>query len=233
MMNYVAFNVTSWLVKGPVKDPDVVRSADRPDSLRDSSADDPRHESPHRSDRRDRRRAPRGGPFPLDGARVHARRPGPKPASRHPRRFAGRAAELVALLLSGAFAGLAGANDVLGVQGLFKANWDPGYGFTAFALVYLARLNSLLDHPVRLLLLVPASRRRIDAAPRGRADLLRRDARRADADLLRGRRLSRADALAVARAEEVETGPANAGEPPARYWVRDARAGRAVVRRSP
>ena len=24
MMNYVALNVTSWLVKGPVKDPDVV-----------------------------------------------------------------------------------------------------------------------------------------------------------------------------------------------------------------
>jgi simple sugar transport system permease protein len=48
---------------------------------------------------------------------------------------------LLALLLSGGFAGLAGANDVLGVQGFFKANWDPGYGFTGFALVYLARLN--------------------------------------------------------------------------------------------
>ena len=53
----------------------------------------------------------------------------------------------VALLLSGGFAGLAGANDVLGVQGLFKGNWNPGYGFTAFALVYLARLNSLLLVP--------------------------------------------------------------------------------------
>lgn len=54
---------------------------------------------------------------------------------------------LLSLLLSGGFAGLAGANDVLGVQGLFKANWNPGYGFTAFALVYLARLNSLLIVP--------------------------------------------------------------------------------------
>lgn len=52
-----------------------------------------------------------------------------------------------ALLLSGGFAGLAGANDVLGVQGVFKANWDPGYGFTGFALVYLARLNSLAIVP--------------------------------------------------------------------------------------
>ena len=49
----------------------------------------------------------------------------------------------LALLLSGGFAGLAGANDVLGIQGLFKANWNPGYGFTAFALVYLARLNAV------------------------------------------------------------------------------------------
>ena len=36
---------------------------------------------------------------------------------------------------------------VLSVQGLFKGNWNPGYGFTAFALVYLARLNSLLIVP--------------------------------------------------------------------------------------
>src|SRR5262249_17752768 len=50
---------------------------------------------------------------------------------------------LAALLASGAFAGLAGANDILGAKGLFQGNWDPGYGFAAFALVYLARLNSL------------------------------------------------------------------------------------------
>jgi general nucleoside transport system permease protein len=48
---------------------------------------------------------------------------------------------VAALIVSGGFAGLAGANDVLGVRGLFLGNWDPGYGFTAFALVYLARLN--------------------------------------------------------------------------------------------
>ena len=35
------------------------------------------------------------------------------------------------------------ANDILGVKGLFQGNWNPGYGFAAFALVYLARLNSL------------------------------------------------------------------------------------------
>jgi simple sugar transport system permease protein len=50
---------------------------------------------------------------------------------------------LFALLASGAMAGLAGANDILGVKGLFQGNWSPGYGFAAFALVYLARLNPL------------------------------------------------------------------------------------------
>jgi simple sugar transport system permease protein len=50
---------------------------------------------------------------------------------------------VVALLVSGGLAGLAGANDVLGVQGLFKGNWNPAYGFPAFALVYLARLHPL------------------------------------------------------------------------------------------
>ena len=29
------------------------------------------------------------------------------------------------------------------MKGLFQGNWNPGYGFAAFALVYLARLNSL------------------------------------------------------------------------------------------
>ena len=40
---------------------------------------------------------------------------------------------LGALLASGALAGLAGANDILGVKGLFQGNWNPGYGFAAFA----------------------------------------------------------------------------------------------------
>ena len=46
---------------------------------------------------------------------------------------------LVALVSSGALAGLAGANDILGVRERFQADWNPDYGFAAFALVYLAR----------------------------------------------------------------------------------------------
>ena len=49
--------------------------------------------------------------------------------------------------LGGAAAGLAGAIDVLGVFGLFKASYQPGYGFVAFALAYLARLRSIAVIP--------------------------------------------------------------------------------------
>ena len=143
MMNYVAINVTAWLVKGPVKDPTVVPpqtvlipQEDRLPDLFGSGV--------HiglvvglvltalvavlfRSTvlgfmldvvGKNRRAALHAG-MPVGGL------------------------TLLALLLSGGFAGLAGANDVLGVKGLFQGNWSPGYGFVAFALVYLARLNGL------------------------------------------------------------------------------------------
>lgn len=143
MMNYVAFNVTSWLVKGPVKDPAVVppqtkllaKEARLPEILGSGV---------HiglvvglivaLAVAILFRRTVLG--FMLDvlgnnrRAAIHAGMP------------VGRLTAL-ALLLSGGFAGLAGANDVLGVKGLFQGNWNPGYGFAAFALVFLARLKSL------------------------------------------------------------------------------------------
>ena len=147
MMNYVALNVTTWLVKGPVKDAERVapETAQIPLELR----------------------LPK-----IPGTEVHigliagavvvvlvavlfrSTVPGymltvlgrNRRAAIHAGLPVGTLI-LAALLLSGGFAGLAGANDVLGVQGVFKANWDPGYGFTAFALVYLARLNSLAIVP--------------------------------------------------------------------------------------
>jgi simple sugar transport system permease protein len=147
MMNYVALNVTAWLVKGPFKDPGRVA----PETTK----------------------IPLNQRLPyIPGTQVHiglivglvvillvaglfrstvfgfmltviGRN---KRAAIH----AGIPVSLLsaaALLLSGGFAGLAGANDVLGVQGVFKGNWDPGYGFMGFALVYLARLSSLAVIP--------------------------------------------------------------------------------------
>jgi simple sugar transport system permease protein len=143
MMNYVALNVTSWLVKGPVKDPDVVPPQTRliPKEMR--LPDIPGTEIHigllvglvavlvvavifrytvlgFQLDVLGRNRF----------AAIHAGLPVGKLTA-------------FALLASGAFAGLAGANDILGVKGLFQGNWSPAYGFAAFAMVYLARLNSL------------------------------------------------------------------------------------------
>jgi ABC-type uncharacterized transport system permease subunit len=143
MMNYVAINVTSWLVKGPVRDKAHVTPQTRLIPFQDW--------------------LPR-----IPGTEVHVgliagfavvllvavlfratvlgfmlNVLGHNPrAALHVGLPVGRLTAL-ALLLSGGFAGLAGANDVLGIQGLFKANWNPGYGFTGFALVYLARLDAV------------------------------------------------------------------------------------------
>ena len=45
------------------------------------------------------------------------------------------------LLISGGFAGLAGVSDVLAIKGLFQGDWNPAYGMTAIPLVFLARFN--------------------------------------------------------------------------------------------
>ncbi len=55
---------------------------------------------------------------------------------------------VMAFLVSAGLAGLAGANDVLGVKGVFQGEWNPMYGLTGFALVFLARLNGLWIIPL-------------------------------------------------------------------------------------
>lgn len=51
------------------------------------------------------------------------------------------------LIVGGAIAGLAGANDVLATRGTVQAEWAPGYGFAGYALVFLARRRPLLLLP--------------------------------------------------------------------------------------
>ena len=55
---------------------------------------------------------------------------------------------ILAMLISGGFAGLTGANDVLGIKGSFQAEWNPGYAFSAIPLVFLARLNGIAVIPL-------------------------------------------------------------------------------------
>lgn len=55
---------------------------------------------------------------------------------------------MVAFFASGAFIGLGAAMEILGVWGYMRADWNPMYGLTLFALVFLARLNALAVIPL-------------------------------------------------------------------------------------
>jgi simple sugar transport system permease protein len=48
---------------------------------------------------------------------------------------------IIAFLLSGALAGLAGMSEVTGVAGRLQQNISPGYGYTAIIIAWLGRLN--------------------------------------------------------------------------------------------
>ena len=63
-----------------------------------------------------------------------------------------RAIVVWALVASGAVAALAGANDVLATKGTFQGEWNPEYGLSAFALVFLARRNVAALLPAALFL---------------------------------------------------------------------------------
>lgn len=152
MMNYVAFNVVSWLAKGPFRDPDRNAPQTTPIPLGQRLPDIP-GTSVHVG-------LLLGlvsvvGVFVLFrstvlGTMLDVFGRSPRAAA-HVGFPTGRLIA-TALLTSGALAGLAGAVEVLGVAGLFNANAAPSYGFTAFALVYLARLRSLAIVPFALLL---------------------------------------------------------------------------------
>ncbi len=147
MMNFVGLNLTTWLVKGPLKDPTVVPP-----------------QTPV---------IPIEGRLPfIPFTRIHVglvaglicivaiyiivkrttfgfqlRVLGEnRKAAIHSNINVSHVTILV-LLISGGFAGLAGANDVLGVKGLFQAEWNPGYGFASIPLVCLANFNGLAVIP--------------------------------------------------------------------------------------
>ena len=50
---------------------------------------------------------------------------------------------VVAFTISGALIGLSGAVEILGVQGSFRADFNPAYGLLVIPLVFLARLNAI------------------------------------------------------------------------------------------
>ena len=50
---------------------------------------------------------------------------------------------VIAFVLSGALIGLSGSVEILGVQGSFRADFNPAYGLLVIPLVFLARLNAI------------------------------------------------------------------------------------------
>jgi ABC-type uncharacterized transport system permease subunit len=52
-----------------------------------------------------------------------------------------------AFALSGALIGLAAAVEILGVWGYVRADWNPAFGMTLFAIVFLAGLNVMVVIP--------------------------------------------------------------------------------------
>jgi general nucleoside transport system permease protein len=145
MLNYVALQIVSWLVRGPMQE--TMRIIPRSDAI----------------DRALRL------PILFDGTRVHAgllvavaavlviwlvmnrTRFGFKLSvvgrNEHAAAYAGmnpaRIAGIV-LAVSGALAGLAGAVEISGLYGRLQEGFAPGFGITAIAVALIARTNPLL-----------------------------------------------------------------------------------------
>lgn len=139
MFNYIAISFTAWLVKGWLGDPDVVLPQTRlvPVARRLSTLGETRIHlgllvavalvvvlGVFFS------RTVAGYEWSATGASDRAAAHGHIPVAVY---------VTIAIVASGAIAGLAGTNDVLSTKGTFQGEWNPAYGFVAFALVFLGQ----------------------------------------------------------------------------------------------
>jgi len=148
MMNYVALNLVTWLVKGPINDLSVVPAQTTLIPMT------------HRMPMIPYTRIHIGliiGLIVILGVHWTIRRTtmgyqmrvlfANKKAALHTGVNV-RAITVWSLIVSGGFGGLAGAIDVLAVKGLFPGGWNPMYGVTCIPLVFLARLNGCAVIPL-------------------------------------------------------------------------------------
>ena len=145
MLNFIAVNITGWLVRGPLQEPTRInpQSASLPLSQQ--------------------------LPVVIPGTRIHfgvivavvlaigmwwwlratasgfrLRAVGANPlAAASAGKINVSRTAMVAFLVSGALAGLAGSVELTGVTYALYENFSPGYGYTAIAVALLARLNPL------------------------------------------------------------------------------------------
>lgn len=152
MMTYVAFSLASWLIKGPLKDESIVAPATESIAIA--------------------RRLPH-----LGETRVHAgvvvalllaflalavarwtvpgilsRLVGEAPAAADRLAVPVTRYVVIAFLISGAVAALAGVSEVLAVRGLMPGDWRPALGLPAFAALFLARQHAGWLAPAAFLL---------------------------------------------------------------------------------
>ncbi len=145
MLNYVALQILSWLVRGPMQE--TMRIIPRSDPL-DAALRLPILFEATRihlglviallavvAVAVLMQRSRYGFKLAVVGANAHAARY----AGIDPRWIAGGV-----LALSGALAGLAGAVEISGVYGRLQEGFAPGFGITAIAVALVARLNPLL-----------------------------------------------------------------------------------------
>ena len=139
MFNYIAISLTAWLVKGPLRDKTIVSPQTPliPRELRLTTLGDTRVHAGLLvalllvvAAGWFLQRTVAGYELTVAGATPRAARHGLIPVAGY---------MVAALVASGAIAALAGVNDVLSTKGTFQGEWNPGYGLTAFALVFLAR----------------------------------------------------------------------------------------------
>jgi simple sugar transport system permease protein len=148
MMNYVALNVVTWLVKGPINDRSVVPAQTTLIPMT------------HRLPMIPYTRIHIGviiGLIGILGVHWMVKRTtmgfqirvlfANKQAAFHTGMNVGKIA-FWSLVASGGFAGFAGVSDVLAIKGLFQGGWNPMYGMTCIPLVFLARLNGCAVIPL-------------------------------------------------------------------------------------
>ena len=143
MFNYIAISITAWFVKGPLGDPAVVLPQTRliPVEMR----------LPTLGDTRVHIGllfalalvALLGWFFSRTVAGYEVTATGASPAAAAHGQIPVAATITSVLVASGAIAALAGANDVLSIKGAFQGEWNPAYGFVAFALVFLGQRSIL------------------------------------------------------------------------------------------